>query len=196
MIAITSKAVNPRARWLAAGLTGTVLAGMTGCGDDKPAVTPSSSPSAASASPSPTADAESAEAEAAALTAYQNYVRSYVAASNKGDYNAKLDRFVANPALLTVRQDLLIKFQQGLVTTGEPVSAPAVSKVDTTRRPFTAEIEDCFDTSGWDVVSKKTGKSARTKGQATRYVVIAQAELFGDGQWRIREVNAQRERSC
>lgn len=196
MITITSKAANPSVRWIAAGLTGAMLAGLLGCSEDKPAVAPTSGTSPASLSPSPTADAESAEAGAAALTAYRNYVRTYVAASNKGDYNAKLDRFVTNPALLTVRQDLLIKFQQGLVTTGEPESTPAVSKVDTTRRPFTAEIEDCFDTSRWDVVSKKTGKSVRTKGQATRYVVIVQAELSGDGQWRIRQVSAQRERPC
>ncbi len=141
-------------------------------------------------------NAEDAEAGAAALAAYRNYVQTYVAASNKGDYNAKLDRFVADPALLTVRQDLLIKFQQGLVTKGEPISAPTVSRVDTSRRPLTAEIEDCFDTEEWDVVSKRTGKSVRTEGQATRYVVIAKAELFDDGQWRIREVNAQRERPC
>ncbi|MBO4140172.1 hypothetical protein J5U46_08460 [Micromonospora tulbaghiae] len=141
-------------------------------------------------------NAEDAEAGTAALMAYRNYVQTYVTASNKGNYNAKLDRFVANPALLTVRQDLLIKFQQGLITKGEPISAPTVSKVDTSRRPFTAEIEDCFDTGKWDVVSKKTGRSVRTAGQATRYVVIAEAELFDDGQWRIREVNAQRERPC
>ncbi|MBQ1041465.1 hypothetical protein KBX03_02985 [Micromonospora sp. C72] len=141
-------------------------------------------------------NAEETEAGTGALTAYRNYVRTYVTASNKGDYNAKLDRFVADPALLTVRQDLLIKFQQGLITKGEPISAPTVSMVDTSRRPFTAEVEDCFDTGKWDVVSKKTGKSVRTKGQTTRYVVIAKAELFDDGQWRIREVNAQRERPC
>ncbi|MEW2386016.1 hypothetical protein AB0873_28540 [Micromonospora sp. NPDC047707] len=193
---MTSKAVKPAARWLAVGLTGALFAGVAGCADEKPGVTPSTSASAASASPSPTVDAEEAEAGAAALTAYRNYVRSYVAASNEGDYNADLDRFVADPALLTVRQDLLIKFQQGLITTGQPTSTPAVRRVDTLQRPFTAEIEDCFDTSRWDVVSKKTKKSVRTEGQATRYVVIAKAELFDDGQWRIREVNAQRERPC
>ncbi|MER6754939.1 hypothetical protein ABT235_12270 [Micromonospora echinofusca] len=172
------------------------LLGATGCTGEEPAAESDPTSTAAAASPSPTANAEDAEAGAAALTAYQNYVRSYVTASNKGDYNAKLDRFVADPALLTVRQDLLIKFQQGLVTKGEPVSAPAVSKVDTSRRPFTAEVEDCFDTGKWDVISKKTGKSVRTEGQATRYVVIAKAELFDDGRWRVREVNAQRERRC
>ena len=141
-------------------------------------------------------NAGDAEAGAAALTAYRSYVKTYVAASNKGDYNAKLDRFVADPALLTVRQDLLIKFQQGLVAKGEPISAPTVSRVDTSRRPFTAEIEDCFDGEEWDVVSERTGESVRAEGQATKYVVIAKAELFDDGQWRIREVNAQRERPC
>ncbi|WP_432049920.1 hypothetical protein [Verrucosispora sp. NA02020] len=141
-------------------------------------------------------NAEEIEAGAAALAAYRNYVKAYVTASNKGDYNAKLDKFVADPALLTVRQDLLIKFQQGLVTKGQPTSAPKVNSVDTSQRPFTAEIEDCFDGEKWDVVSKETGESVRTEGQATRYVVIAKAELFDDGQWRIREVNAQRERPC
>ncbi|MEV0881370.1 hypothetical protein AB0I85_26455 [Micromonospora echinofusca] len=172
------------------------LLGATGCTGEEPAAESDPTSTAAAASPSPTANAEDTEAGAAALTAYQNYVRSYVTASNKGDYNAKLDRFVADPALLTVRQDLLIKFQQGLVTKGEPVSAPAVSKVDTSRRPFTAEVEDCFDTGKWDVISKKTGRSVRIEGQATRYVVIAKAELFDDGRWRVREVNAQRERRC
>ncbi|MEU8337859.1 hypothetical protein AB0N38_31275 [Micromonospora aurantiaca] len=173
-----------------------VVAGLAGCGNDDPAATPSPTTATSSAAPSSTADAENTAASAAALAAYRNYVRAYVTASNKGDYNAKLDRFVADPALPTVRQDLLIKFQQGLVTEGEPSSTPAVRSVDTSRRPFTAEIEDCFDTGTWDVVSKKTGESVRTEGQATRYVVTAKAELFDDGQWRIREVNAQRERPC
>ncbi|WBC08902.1 hypothetical protein [Micromonospora sp. WMMA1947] len=173
-----------------------LLTGATGCTGEEPAGAPSPTSTTASTSVSPTVNAEDAEAGTAALAAYRNYVQIYVTASNKGDYNAKLDRFVANPALLTVRQDLLIKFQQGLVTKGEPASAPTLSKVDTSRRPITAEVEDCFDTGKWDVVSKKTGKSVRTKGQATRYVVIAKAELFDDGQWRIREVNAQRERPC
>ncbi|MFF0097704.1 hypothetical protein ACFYO8_00090 [Micromonospora sp. NPDC005257] len=173
-----------------------VVSGLAGCGNGKPDGTPSPTATASSAAPSATADAENAAASTAALTAYRNYVHAYVTASNKGDYNAKLDRFVADPALPTVRQDLLIKFQQGLITKGEPSSTPAVRSVDTSRRPFTAEIEDCFDTGTWDVVSKKTGKSVRTEGQVTRYVVTAKAELFDDGQWRIREVNAQRERPC
>ncbi|MEV4824526.1 hypothetical protein [Micromonospora sp. NPDC049274] len=177
-------------------LTAAIILGLAGCGDDEAAVEPSPTLTQPSAPTSSGVHGEDAEAGMAALAAYQNYVRAYVAASNKGDYNAKLDKFVANPALLTVRQDLLIKFQQGLVTKGQPASAPAVSKVDTSRRPFTAEVEDCFDTSTWDVVSKKTGKSVRTTRQATRYVVIAKAELFDDGQWRVREVNAQRERPC
>ncbi|MET7879843.1 hypothetical protein ABZS52_23290 [Micromonospora profundi] len=180
----------------AVGLTISLTVGLTGCGNDKPAVAPSPASTPFSAATSMAVNGEDAEARAAALAAYQNYVRMYVTASNKGDYNAKLDKFVADPALLTVRQDLLIKFQQGLVTKGQPVSAPAVSKIDTSQRPFTAEVEDCFDTGRWDVVSKKTGKSVRTTGQATRYVVIAKAELFDDGQWRIREVSAQRERPC
>ncbi|MEV4210184.1 hypothetical protein [Micromonospora sp. NPDC049662] len=161
-------------------------------GDDgaQPGAGPASSLSA------PSVDAEDSRARASTLAAYQDYVRAYVTASNEGDYNVRLDKFVADPALLTVRQDLLIKYQQGFVTKGEPTSTPKVSKVDTSRRPFTAEVEDCFDTGRWDVVSKKTGKSVRTTRQATRYVVIAKAELFDDGQWRIREVNAQRERPC
>jgi hypothetical protein len=166
--------------------------GVTGCTGEEPAADPSRTTRTESASPSPTVNTEDVEAGTAALAAYRNYVKAYVTASNKGDYNAKLDKFVADPALLTVRQDLLIKFQQGLVTKGQPTSAPKVNSVDTSQRPFTAEIEDCFDGEKWDVVSKETGESVRTEGQATRYVVIAKAELFDDGQWRIREVNAQR----
>lgn len=195
MIAMASKARRVGVSRRVA-LTAALIAGLTACGNDKPAVVPSPTSTPSSAETSSLENGEDAEANAAALAAYQNYVRSYVAASNKGDYNAKLDKFVADPALLTVRQDLLIKFQQGLVTKGQPVSAPAVSKVETSQRPFTAEVEDCFDTGKWDVISKKTGKSVRTTGQATRYVVMAKVELFDDGQWRIREVSAQRERPC
>ncbi|WP_157562838.1 hypothetical protein [Micromonospora chokoriensis] len=177
-------------------VTAALIVGLTGCGEGEDPVRPSPTSTPSSAQTSSGANGENAEAGVGALAAYQNYVRTYVAASNKGDYNAKLDKFVADPALLTVRQDLLIKFQQGLVTRGQPISAPTLNKVDAAQRPFTAEVEDCFDTGKWDVVSKKTGKSVRTTGQATRYVVIAKAELFDDGQWRIREVSAQRERPC
>ncbi|MBQ1028954.1 hypothetical protein KBX26_02890 [Micromonospora sp. C97] len=177
-----------------AAIAAALALNLVACTSDDGGATPDAGP--VSSQPAPSIDAEDANAAASTLAAYRNYVGAYVTASNKGDYNAKLDRFVAEPALLTVRQDLLIKFQQGLVTKGEPTSTPKVSTVDTSRRPFTAEVEDCFDTSAWDVISKKTGKSVRTTGQATRYVVIAKAELFDDGQWRIREVSAQRERPC
>lgn len=196
MISTASKARDVGMPYCAIGFTAALTVFLTGCGNDMPAVAPSPTATSSSAPTSSAVNGEGAEAGAAALAAYRNYVRTYVAASNKGDYNAKLDKFVADPALLTVRQDLLIKFQQGLVTKGQPASTPVVSKVDTTQRPFTAEVEDCFDSGKWDVVSKKTGKSVRTTGQATRYVVIAKAELFDDGQWRVREVSAQRERPC
>src|SRR5205085_1591375 len=125
-----------------------------------------------------------------------NYRKAYTEASAKADYNAKLDPYIADPLLSQVKQDLVIKWQQGLVTTGAPVSNPKATDVDVSKRPFIVKIEDCFDISNWITVHKDTGKPAGIPSQATKYIVLAEAILADDGQWRIRQSQSHKERPC
>lgn len=79
---------------------------------------------------------------------------------------------------------------------GRPTWNAKVTAVNVTTRPFTAHIEDCFDSTSWNTVYKDTKKSAAVKGQAKMYLVTAGVTMYDDGRWLVRQAKAHRERSC
>ncbi len=154
-----------------------------------PAATETSRPS-----PSPTPEQEAADK---ALAAYNNYREAQVAAFATAEpTGGDLSKYVADPLLGELQYDLRQKRDQGLIVTGRPVWKPRVTKVNVTSRPFTVQIEDCFDATNWNTVYKATGKSAAVPGQNKKYVVTAEAALYDDGRWLIRSAKAERERPC
>ncbi|MFD6757371.1 hypothetical protein [Micromonospora gifhornensis] len=174
-----------------------MAAWLSGCGSDPgPGAATTPPPSTASSAALP-ADTAEQEARASALAAYDNYRKAYVAAAASGDTDGKeLAKYTADPLLRQLKYELLQKRDQGLTTKGQPSWSAEVTKVNVESRPFTATIEDCFDGTNWQTVYKSNGKPAGVPGQAKRYVVIAEAALYGDGRWLIRQSTAQRERPC
>jgi hypothetical protein len=151
----------------------------------------------ASASPSPSVDPKVADATGKALAAYNGYREAMVAAEAAADYNNQdLPKYVADPLLTQAKGDLYLKQQQGYVMTGRPQWSPQVTTVNVTIRPYTVQITDCLDTTGWDTVNKATGKSVAVPGQAKKYVVTSEAKQYDDGRWLIDQSTADRSHLC
>ena len=180
----------------AATVVTVAVMGAAGCSGKKTDLSKlDSSPPAA---PTEAVDDREAKARAAALDAYNRFTELYVKLSLTSDFNGKaaLSQFVGEPLLGDLTYDLYLKNQQGLVATGQPVWRAKVSRANMSARPFTIEIEDCFDGTNWTTVYKATGKPAQAPGQALKYVVISEAVQYDDGRWKIRKSTPNRERSC
>lgn len=189
---------TPRRRRAAAAVL-VVLAAATaaGCDRDGGGGKPPVNSTSATASVSPSVNAEEAAARTAALAAYNGYREAFIKASATADTNsAELAKYVADPLLTELRLDLQIKRDQGLVTTGRPVWNATVSAANVSVRPFTVQIDDCFDATNWPTVHKANGQPAGVPGQNKKYRVIAEATLYDDGRWLINSSRAERERPC
>jgi hypothetical protein len=170
---------------------------LSGCGSDPDPGADATAPPSTASSAAPQADTAEQEARTSALAAYDNYRKAYVAAAASGDVEGKeLAKYTGDPLLRQLKYELIQKRDQGLTTKGQPSWSARVTKVNVDSRPFTATIEDCFDGSNWQTVYKSNGKPAGVPGQAKRYVVTAEAALYDDGRWLIRQSTAQRERPC
>ncbi|MFI7026307.1 hypothetical protein ACIBMZ_26690 [Micromonospora sp. NPDC049900] len=180
---------------IAAAVTAALLAGCSADPGTDPGTTPS--PTSAPSTTAPQADTAEQEARTSALAAYDNYRKAYVTAAAAEDLDGdELAKYTADPLLRQLRYELIQKHDQGLTTKGQPVWNAQVTEVNVDSRPFTATIEDCFDGTNWQTVYKSNGKPAGVPGQAKRYIVTAEAALYDDGRWLIRESSAQRERPC
>ena len=184
----------PRAL-VAASAAFAVLLTAASCSDaPSPAPGPASS---SNALVSPSASTEEVTARDKALAAFTGYreaqVQAYAKASIEG---TGLTDYVGDPLLSEVRFSVAQLREQGLVGKGRPTWSPKVTKVDVTHRPFTVEIEDCFDHGSWDTVRKDNGKSVVAPGQATRYLVQSKAVQYDDGRFLIQESKAYRDRPC
>ncbi|GIJ12230.1 hypothetical protein Van01_54440 [Micromonospora andamanensis] len=179
----------------AVAVTAALLAGCSEEPGTEPGTAPS--PTSAPSTAAPQADTAEQEARASALAAYDNYRKAYVAAAAADDPDGdELAKYTADPLLRQLKYELIQKRDQGLTTKGQPSWNAQVIKVNVDSRPFTATIEDCFDGTNWQTVYKSNGKPAGVPGQAKRYIVTAEAALYDDGRWLIRESTAQRERPC
>ncbi|MET8353783.1 MULTISPECIES: hypothetical protein [unclassified Micromonospora] len=184
---------GPRRRVRAA----TAVLAVAGAGCSSFTEAPTSTPSATAAAPSSTEDAEAAEARADALAAYNSYREAQLAAMATSDVSGgDLRRYTADPLLTQIRLTLQQHQQQGLINAGTPSWSPQATQVNVSSRPFTVQIEDCFDHGNWRVVRKSTGEAVSAPGQSTRYPVVAKAVLYDDGRWLIQTAQAQRERRC
>ena len=159
--------------------------------------TPTPTPSAA-ASLTPSVDASVAVASAQILAAYRGYQAAYqsAAAAPNPDDTALL-KYIGDPLLTQVRQDLRLLKTNGLVRQGTPKINATVTRVQLTTTPPVAMIQDCYDVSDVHVINKATGKSADAPGQATRYLVTSQAKFFGGSTgWLIVQSDADRNNKC
>lgn len=177
---------------LVAAAFGLLAACTSGASADRTssAASPVSASSATTPSPDPTKQAADA-----ALAAYRGFRQAEVRAEAKADPKGSgLERYAFDKALDGVYSAVLYFRQQGIVVRGAPTLNPTVTSV-TLGAPSRAVITDCFDTSKWEAVYKATGKSAVASGQPRRTVVTAAVEVYR-GQWMVRTVINQRDRTC
>ena len=169
---------------------------LAACTTEDSAPTPPAS-SAPSAAPSASEDAAFKLARAEVLIAYDGYQRAVMAASLKGDYEAKaLADFTAEPLLGQTRNSIYQIKQAGLINKGERRWSPQVVDLQLDDEPQTAKVEDCTDTSKWIVVVRKTGKPAPApSGRPTKYLVTSTAKKVS-GKWYIAESTGDWERPC
>ena len=186
-----TRAVNFAA--LAAAVLGLLAACTSGASADRTS-SPTSPVSASSSATTPSPDPTKQAADAA-LAAYRGFRQAEVRAEAKADPKGSgLERYAFDKALDGVYSAVLYFRQQGIVVRGTPTLNPTVTSV-TLGAPSRALITDCFDTSKWEAVYKDTGKSAVAPGQARRTVVTAAVEVYR-GQWMVRTVTNQRDRTC
>jgi hypothetical protein len=187
-----------RRRRAAAGMLAMLTLGTAaGCtsgttGSPPPNPTPRSAEATPSAAPS--VDVTTTQI----LATYRSYQDAYQAAAavpNPDD--AELRKYVGDPLLTQVLQDLRLLKTNGLVRRGTPKVSPTVAEAQLTATPPVATIQDCYDVSDVHVVNRTTGKSADAPSQATRYVVMSQAKFFGGPTgWLIVQSDADRSRAC
>jgi hypothetical protein len=183
-------------RALACAVLTAMTATLAACGGH-PTGQPSTSPQPAAPS-SPSVDPSVAAASAQILAAYNGYQLAYQAAGAVPDpQNADLRKYVGDPLLTQVRQDLNLLKANGLARKGAPKTSPKITELQLGATPPVGTIQDCYDVSDVHVYNKATGKPADAPGQATRYVVTSQAKFFGgsDG-WLIVQSDADRSRPC
>jgi hypothetical protein len=189
-------AVNPTAVRVSTAVLLAAATVLAGCTDDDPGTpsVPSSSPSTAA---SPSVDVEAGEARTQILSAYAGYQQAVMAASLKGDHQAKeLAQYTAEPLLGQTRNSIYQIKQAGLVNKGERRWSPQITDMQLDQPTPTATIEDCTDTSTWLVVSRTTGKPAPTpSGRPDKYLVTSTAKKVG-GKWYVAESKGDWNRPC
>ncbi|MEU7802743.1 hypothetical protein AB0B10_26125 [Micromonospora arborensis] len=196
---ITTTGPHHRARAATAMVAVALAAALAACSSNDVTTAPSApvTPSSVADAQSSGENAEAAAARVGALAAYNGYREAHIAASANSDAaNRDLARYAAGPLLSETRYALTVLRDQGLITVGRPSWNAKVTAVDATSRPFTAQIEDCFDGTNWNTVHKDTKKSAAVKGQAKRYLVTADVTMYDDGRWLVRQAKAHRDRPC
>lgn len=174
-----------------------LLGSAGGCRGGDPAGSPTPPP-ASTISPSPSVDPSIAAATTQILARYRGYQNAYraAAAAPNADDSA-LRKYIGDPLLTQVRQDLRLLKANGLVRQGTPHISPAVNEVQLTATPAIASIQDCYDVGDVHVINKATGKSADAPNQATRYRVTSRAKFFGGSTgWLIVQSDADRNSTC
>jgi hypothetical protein len=181
----------PGGRAAAAGRLGgaaAVLVGLlvvAGCGgSDRPAspAAPTFPTSFASSVPTdPTQDTR-----AAVLAAYRGMWQAYDQAGRPPAANPDypgLASHTTGEARQVISEQLRTFQEQGLVFSGELVSSPRVTALAPPRRPESARVEDCMDTSGWRVV-RADGRPYEDQPGGHR-LIFADLEPTSEGVWQV-----------
>jgi hypothetical protein len=181
----------------AVALFALLLAFVAACTGKDANHSPTATPLTDAASPTPAVDASVADASTRILAAYRGYQTAYqAAAAVPNPQDTALLKYIGDPLLTQVRQDLRLLKANGLLRRGTPKINTTVT-VQLTATPPVATIQDCYDVSDVHVINKATGKSADAPGQATRYIVTSQAKFFGGSAgWLIVQSNADRNSTC
>jgi hypothetical protein len=197
-------AVDPRWFGVAGVLAATLVAAvmLAGCGSDgqgSPEPTAGSTPGAvtpaASASPVPVDPV--AAAEQAVLAAYRGMWQAYQQAGQPPQADPDhpdLERYAAGDALAVLTDGLTDYRDQGLVFSGAPVLSPEVAELSPPDDPAEATVEDCSDSSGFEVVRADGGPYEDEPGG--RRLITAEVEKVGEGTWKVTSFAVREVGSC
>ncbi|MBM7491901.1 hypothetical protein JOD64_003123 [Micromonospora luteifusca] len=141
-------------------------------------------------------DVERLAAEKAALDAYSGYLEASRTASGRSDPRApELSRFIADPLLTRVQLSIRDAKEHGAMRTGTLKSDPTVTVVSLDTKPATVEIQDCLDTTGYQLVYAKNKRVVPGSGGG-KHISTATATRYPDGRWLISSGALHREQPC
>ncbi|WP_240929377.1 hypothetical protein [Streptomyces coryli] len=176
----------------AAVCAGLLLAAGCSSGDNSDSDKPKASPK-----PSATVDAKEAAAKRKVQEVYEGMRReqrkTYLKATIVG---TDLRKYTYDKALGNIKQELFRMQQAGVVYKGEAKSTVKVLAVDLEADPQKAMVDECYDTSNWKPVLKKTGKDVSNDEQHRRYHVTGTVETVGKGNWMVTDYEPDRGRPC
>lgn len=192
----TIMSTRPFARFYGrAVLAAALMLGLSACTGETPATEPSATGPAVSTSPTASID----DAESAELLALYNDYREFLikvqATTDVAAARDQLGNYTVDPLKSQIMLDLRQRETAKLHNTGRPKWSAEVIKIDTSKKPYKATIEDCFDSTDYELVDAN-GKPAGVPNQAKKYVVTTTATVYGDGRWYLQTAQADRERTC
>lgn len=153
-------------------------------------------PAAAAPGAAATADRDAAEASRAALAAYKGYLTASRDASLDPDpTHPDLKKYLADPLLTRIRDAVRDLKTHGAVRTGKVVSDPRISTLDLAADPPTVSIQDCIDSTGYQMVYAKNAKPV-PGAAGGRYVATATATRYPDGRWLISDGATHEDQPC
>ncbi|GAB2964655.1 hypothetical protein GCM10027280_61920 [Micromonospora polyrhachis] len=149
---------------------------------------------AARSSPSP--DLRTATAVEAALAAYAGYLTAIREAERSANpQHPELEKYLADPLLTRVGLAIRDAKEHGAMRTGTLISDPRVASVSLDTVPATVSIQDCLDTTNYQLVYIKD-RSVVPGSASGRYVATATATRYADGRWLINAGTAHRDQPC
>lgn len=150
---------------------------------------------AASAAPAPT-DGPQAAVGREAVRTYQDWWAAQVDAFGRTDStSAQLRVLSTGPALSQVVVSLQQLHTAKLVMTGRPVNSPVVTKVDLSGTPYSVELDDCVDVTGWHQADAGNGSIKDPPQRLSRYVVHVVLRTIGSI-WKVFEFKPEAGRTC
>lgn len=192
--------VQGRNGWRRVGLALGGLAALTlaACSSN-PSSTPGGTTGVAPSSPTSSAPPSSASpadnARQQALAAYTGMWQQMVKASETSDWQSPaLANYATGDALGVINRSLYTDHLNGVVSKGQPLTNPHVTKVDPESNPNTVMISDCGDDSNW-VKYKKDG-SPFTDAPGGRRSITAEVKKQADGSWRVTRFAVEGVGSC
>ena len=189
--------VRARTRQAALGaafLTTSLL--LSGCSGGSGTTTKTSVESAPSSSPTSTPSTSAADlADQQILTAYQGFWNVQVEVLTQGTIQGiPINKYAIDNADYEIKENLEYYLSQNLVMRGRPTLDPHVTALNLTKKPYTATITDCIDSTNYFPVNKTTGKPAQLTSPVRRHPATYSAR-YG-AQWWIVDGSIDRDKSC
>jgi hypothetical protein len=170
---------------------------LSGCGQDRPDVSPPvpgpTRPPVSPPAATPSSDPQAAPQQQA-IDAYVGMQRAYEDAVGTGDPDhPDLARYAAGEALQRLRDGITSIRDQGLRGRGEASFQPVVESLDPPGAPTRITVRDCLDTGGTELYDP-SGQPYQDEPGGLR-LVIATVELV-DGVWKVTGVGIHQVGTC